>query len=188
MPNKEEVALVPKKRSGRRLERLGRREAPAVWERRASFGQSLRGWREALGLSLRRAAADLSVSYSYLSRLETGDRTPPSLAVLQRIADLYGLDLSDVMKEAGYHAGGLALDPGATALRDRFARLVLHPDLRPAGMDELVIDCVGPLVMMGWIEFALRLEAAVRASAGLSVQGLLAEPVGASGRSSTLIP
>ena len=63
-----------------------------------------------LGPHLRRLRGDTSlrdvrrltgISNSYLSQIERGDRRPgPS--VLKRLASLYGVDLQDLLKRAGY--------------------------------------------------------------------------------------
>ena len=63
-----------------------------------------------LGPLLRRLRGDTSlrdvrrmtgISNSYLSQIERGDRRPgPS--VLKRLASLYGVDLQDLLKRAGY--------------------------------------------------------------------------------------
>lgn len=55
----------------------------------------LREAREANGKSLRGAARELGVDASYLSRVETGERSP-SAGLRQRAESLYGLD-SDVL-------------------------------------------------------------------------------------------
>ena len=57
----------------------------------SGFGVRLRRWRQAKGLSLRAAADRLEVAFSYLQKLETGARArPPSIALLQRTAPVYG--------------------------------------------------------------------------------------------------
>ena len=55
----------------------------------------LREAREANGQSLRGAARELGVDPSYLSRVETGERSP-SVALRERAESLYGID-SDLM-------------------------------------------------------------------------------------------
>ena len=63
-----------------------------------------------LGALLKRLRGDASlrdvrrmtgISNSYLSQIERGDRRPgPS--VLKRLASLYGVDVQDLLKRAGY--------------------------------------------------------------------------------------
>ena len=60
----------------------------------------LREAREAGGRSLRAAARDLGVDASYLSRVETGERSP-SEGLRDRAENLYGLDSDVVALSAG---------------------------------------------------------------------------------------
>jgi transcriptional regulator with XRE-family HTH domain len=92
--------------------------------------------------------------------LETGEKaSPPTLKVLQRIADVYGRDLREIMHEAGFVFETPAeLDAIEESLDARFLRLVTHPALRPMRMDALVIEMIPPLVKRQWIEFAQKLE------------------------------
>lgn len=134
--------------------------AAITWEKRASFGPYLRGLRDAARLSVRAASEQIGVSFSYIAKLETGERpSPPTLKVLQRIANVYGRDLRELMHEAGFRfetpAEIDAMDEGLDA---RFLRLVTHPELRPMRMDALVIEMIPPLVKRQWIEFARKLE------------------------------
>ena len=134
-------------------------EAVGVWEQRDSFGAYLRGVREEHGISLRQASTMLGLSYSYLSKLETGARkAPPSVKALRKIASAYYRDIREVMYEAGFRAETL---PQVANERDsvdaRFHRLVTHPLLRPPRMDKTVEECIPPLVKSMWIDFALKL-------------------------------
>ena len=53
------------------------------------------------GTGLREVGRRTGISNSYLSQIEHGDRRPgPS--VLKRLATLYGVDLQDLLKRAGY--------------------------------------------------------------------------------------
>lgn len=65
---------------------------------------------EEIGPLLRRLRGELSlrditrltgISSSYLSQLERGDRRP-GRSVLKRLADTYNVDLSELLKRAGY--------------------------------------------------------------------------------------
>ena len=134
--------------------------AALTWEARASFGPYLRGLREAARLSLRAASESMGVSFSYLAKLETGEKpTPPTLKVLQRIANVYGRDLRELMHEAGFRFETPAeMDAMVEGLDARFLRLVTHPDLRPMRMDAVVLELIPPLVKRQWIEFARKLE------------------------------
>lgn len=134
--------------------------AEVTWEARASFGPYLRGLRDAARLSLRAASDKAGVSFSYLAKMETGEKTrPPSITVLQRLARFYGRDLREVMHEAGFR---FEMPPEVEAriesLDAQFLRLVTHPELRPMRMDAVVVEMIPPLVKRQWIEFARKLE------------------------------
>jgi transcriptional regulator with XRE-family HTH domain len=141
--------------------------AALTWEARASFGPYLRGLRDASRLSLRAASETMGVSFSYLAKLETGEKpTPPTLKVLQRIANVYGRDLREMMHEAGFRFETSAeMDAVLDSLDARFLRLVTHPALRPMRMDAVVLELIPPLVKRQWIEFARKLETHLMGSA-----------------------
>jgi transcriptional regulator with XRE-family HTH domain len=134
--------------------------AALTWERRTSFGPYLRGLRDAARLSLRAASEEMAVSFSYLAKLETGEKaTPPSLKVLQRIAIFYGRDLRELMHEAGFQfETPPEVDAKVESVDAQFLRLVTHPALRPMRMDAVVMEMIPPLVKRQWIEFARKLE------------------------------
>jgi len=62
------------------------------------FAQALRSHRLTAGLTLREAAALGGVTKGYLSKIEGGTATP-SIAVLSRLAGVYGVSLSDVFTD-----------------------------------------------------------------------------------------
>ncbi len=138
-----------------------------TWEARVSFGPYLRGLRDAARLSLRAASESMAVSFSYLAKLETGEKaTPPTLKVLQRIANVYGRDLREMMHEAGFRfETSSEIDALEESLDARFLRLVTHPALRPMRMDAVVLELIPPLVKRQWIEFARKLETHLMGSA-----------------------
>ena len=134
--------------------------AAVTWDARPSFGPYLRGLRDAARLSLRAASEEMAVSFSYLAKLETGERpTPPTLKVLERIAKAYGRDLREIMHEAGFRFETPSeIDAMEESIDARFLRLVTHPALRPMRMDAIVLELIPPLVKRQWIEFARKLE------------------------------
>ena len=134
--------------------------AAVTWEKRPSFGPYLRGLRDAARLSVRAASEQSGVSFSYIAKLETGERsTSPTLKVLQRLAKVYGRDLREVMHEAGFRFETPAeVDAMEESVDARFLRLVTHPALRPMRMDAVVMELIPPLVKRQWIEFARKLE------------------------------
>lgn len=130
------------------------------WRAREQFGDYLRAVRERLGFSLREAAQLLGLSYSYVSKIETGAReNPPSMRVLQTFADRYLLDIREVLYEAGMRPDVYG---GADEIKEdrdaRFHRLVSHPRLRPAGMNKTVEACLSPLVKEMVIDLAFKIQ------------------------------
>lgn len=96
------------------------------------------------------------------------------MSLMQRIATFYCRNVSEVMREAGFH---FDMDPEAGAQLDlvdaQFRRLVLDPALRPVRMNPAAVDFIPDLVKRQWLDFAQRLEAMLKADGGLSVAGLL---------------
>ena len=62
---------------------------------RKAHGPAIRGIREALGISLRTCAKDVSLSPGYLSRIEAGDRQPTD-NVIGRIAQRLGVTVDQI--------------------------------------------------------------------------------------------
>lgn len=157
MPTRSPTELVLKNAPPDGTGRTG--VAAITWEARPSFGPYLRALREAARLSLRAASDEIGVSFSYLAKMETGERpNPPTLKVLQRVAKVYGRDLRELMHEAGFRFETPSeVDTLDDDLDARFARLVTHPMLRPMRMDPVVMELIPPLVKRQWIEFARKL-------------------------------
>ncbi|NMM52035.1 helix-turn-helix domain-containing protein [Paenibacillus aquistagni] len=59
--------------------------------------QSLRG-----RMTLREAAEMIGISHTYLSNLEKGDKTKPSIETLKKIAEAYNYPYATLLIEAGY--------------------------------------------------------------------------------------
>lgn len=156
-------------------------DAAFYWRYKADFGNWLRQAREARGLTLRAAAAELDFSFTKLQKLEVSGRNKaPSLSLLQRFATLYGRPLGEVLEAAGVE---VALPPDVYAevnRDDAFAALVLHPALRPMRMDAAWLDSFSSVHKQQWVEFALRLESHL-AAGGASVSELLRRGVGGGG-------
>lgn len=64
------------------------------------FGEAVRYWRGEAGLSLRAAATELGISYTYLSKIEHGHMEPPSADVLEAIAKVYDVPRHEVFLRA----------------------------------------------------------------------------------------
>lgn len=66
------------------------------------FGDYIRKRRQEKDLGLREAAGKMDVSPSYLSRLESGDEpNPPSAKVIEKMAEILGEDMKNLMRLAG---------------------------------------------------------------------------------------
>lgn len=133
-------------------------DASFVWSPSAGFPAYLRRVREAAGISMRQAAPALGVSYAWLARIETGGYArPPSLQRLHAMAELYRVDPREMLHEAGVR---IALPPGldtGPSLDERFEAVVLHPELRPALLDQAALAYVPHRVKRQWLEFARKL-------------------------------
>lgn len=136
-----------------------------------TFGPYLRKLREAHGMSLRDAAARLGLTFSKLQKMERGTRFRiPELAFLFRIATLYAVSTSEVFAEAGIEQRSADI-VGETAVDRSFMALVLHPDLRPLGMDAHWCQSFSHLQKRQIVEFALSAEQAVLG--GLSIRTIV---------------
>lgn len=131
-----------------------------VWRFSADFGPWLRARRERLGLPLRVAADEIQTSFTRLQKLETNGRVrAPSLELLQRIANLYGLDPEEVLLRAGFKMEVPEDLRDAMRCEDAFEALALHPDLRPNCMDERWVEAFSRMQKAQWVQFARKLEA-----------------------------
>lgn len=138
-------------------------------EHNPGFGPYLRKLREERGLSLRDAADQLGITFAKLQKMETGGRFRiDSLALLADIADVYVRPREEVLEAAGIRV----LQPAAVTDEfdddSAFARLVLHPALRPLRMDERWTDAFSTLQKKQWVEFAKRLEAFFHAGGSIA--------------------
>ena len=62
------------------------------------FGEKLRTLRQRRDLTLRQLATVLEVSNGYISRMETGNKTP-NVAMLVKIANFFNVDLNQLVKD-----------------------------------------------------------------------------------------
>lgn len=74
------------------------------------FGEYLRKLREDRGLTLRQVEETAKVSNAYLSQVERGERNIPNFNVLKRLAEAYGVEVSDLTKAAEEEAKGSKVD------------------------------------------------------------------------------
>jgi transcriptional regulator with XRE-family HTH domain len=132
-----------------RLVGARRREAKLVWLDAPGFGDWICKKREGLNLSLRRAGERIGVSHSYLAVIEQdGGQRPLALDLYKRMAETYDLDEREVLDRAGFRYA--VVEEVAERLRDleaeRFARLMLHEDLRPGDFTEKHLELFPPVV------------------------------------------
>lgn len=66
---------------------------------RSRLGERIRASREAMGMSLADLEASCGVTKGYLSQLERGEATNPSLEAVQKIAAGLGVRLSELLGE-----------------------------------------------------------------------------------------
>ena len=118
-----------------RLVGARKRDVKRVWLDTSGFGDYLRKKREGLNLSLRKAGERIGISHTYLAMIEQdGGQRPLPMEMFDRIAETYDLDAREVLDRAGYRYA--VVEEVAERLRDleadRFERLMLHPDIKPA--------------------------------------------------------
>jgi transcriptional regulator with XRE-family HTH domain len=61
-----------------------------------SIGQTLRRLREKKQIGIKTVGKALDISYSYISKVENGHRTP-SPELVERLSNLYGADADDLL-------------------------------------------------------------------------------------------
>jgi len=64
--------------------------------KRNNLGEALRQLREAKGLGIKTVGRELDVSYSYLSKVENGHKSP-STELVQKLAQLYSVDPEEML-------------------------------------------------------------------------------------------
>ncbi len=68
----------------------------------SGIGDHLKRVRQAMGLSLRAASGQASITNGYLSQIESGVIKQPSTKVLHDLSTAYGLDYADLLGRAGH--------------------------------------------------------------------------------------
>ncbi|MDR3598713.1 helix-turn-helix transcriptional regulator [Clostridium sp.] len=63
-----------------------------------AFGKNLHQLRTNRGLSLKDVEHELGLSASYIHRLESGNRSNPSIGVLKMLSDFYGVNSSILLE------------------------------------------------------------------------------------------
>jgi|SRR5579875_1690131 len=75
-------------------------------ERPETLGEYVRQKREEAGLSQRQLAQEAGVSFSNISRLESGFHAAPSPGLLKNIADVLDIDLAELLGYLGIDVAG----------------------------------------------------------------------------------
>ncbi len=65
-----------------------------------SFGGYLRNLRKERGLTLRDVERKVKISNAYLSQIERGERNIPTLKVLSKLSEAYGVSFADLVEKA----------------------------------------------------------------------------------------
>ena len=91
-------------------------------EQPETLGEYVRQKREEAGLSQRQLAQEAGVSFSNISRLESGFHMSPSPGLLKNIADVLDIDLAGLLAYLGIEVSG----PGS--LNDYLRRDYALPD------------------------------------------------------------
>ena len=150
-----------------------------TWRFRSDFAPWLRELRARHGLTLKVIAARAGITHTRLHKLETGGRVrAPSLALLARLAEIYGCDTDELLSRAGYRVELPQDLRDALRCDEAFAAVVMHPSLRPTAMDERWLESYSRMQKAQWVEFARKLEAHVR-EGGPAVSEILDESRGA---------
>ena len=133
-------------------------EGAYVWNKNPEFPAYLRQVREKSGISIRQAAPALGISVPYLSRLETaGAAKAPDMRRLCAMADLYGIDRREMLRNAGMKIDLPRDLPLADRTDEQFARMLLDPALKPPLLNEEVLHFVAPRLKAQLIQWALHL-------------------------------
>ncbi len=138
-------------------------EVAVFWDSTADFGAYLKGVRERKGWTTRAAAERFGVSQAYITKLENADRKrAPGTDIIHKIADVYGLDVREVMHEAGYRYDippSLDLKVG---IDEAFRKLLNDPRFRPSGFHPDEEQFLSPLVKQQFVDLALNVARIVR--------------------------
>lgn len=68
------------------------------------FGSYIRHLRERLGYSLKEVGELTGISPSYINRIEQGQRKAPSYPIIEKLAEAYKVDVTELLKIAGINS------------------------------------------------------------------------------------
>ena len=141
---------------------LTRHDVPVFWDRDSDFGGYLKTVRERKGWTTRDAAARFGVSQAYISKLENQVRKQaPGEDLIGRVAEVYGLDVREVMHEAGYRFDIPRSLELKVSVDEAFRRLLNEPRFRPAGFQPDDERFFAPIVKQQIVDLALNVARAV---------------------------
>jgi len=89
-----------------------------------SFGSVIRNRRTALGISLNDLAERLEISPAYWSRIERDHENPPRDELIERAADILGVQMDELFVEAQRLPPDMRKDMGRVVLAYRRLRFV----------------------------------------------------------------
>ena len=75
-----------------------------------SFGEFLRALRESRNLTLRQVEELVRVSNAYLSQIERGERGIPNLKILKKLAEAYGVSVTELVDAAERETQGIPVE------------------------------------------------------------------------------
>ena len=151
---------------------------PTYWDPTSDFAGYVRSLREQRGWTTRDAALRFGKSQAYVSRLEHLDRhRAPGMDVVRLIADVYAIDLREVLHRAGYR---FELPPSFADALDAeraFEKLVGDPRFVPPGYQPEYAKLLAPEVKRYLVHVAIRSARATRAG-DLDVEAWLGRSTG----------
>ncbi|MBK7756607.1 MAG: transcriptional regulator [Deltaproteobacteria bacterium] len=148
-------------------------QVAVFWDKAAEFGTYLRSVRERKGWTTREAAAQFGVSQAYISKLENQPRKQaPGEDLIHRVAEVYGLDVREVMHEAGYRFDIPRSLELQVSVDEAFRRLLNDPRFRPSGFQPDDERFFAPIVKQQIVDLVLNVARAARED-GVDVEAWL---------------
>ena len=147
------------------------------------LGWFLRSVRERLGFTVRDVHQGTGLSTGHISRTENGaGKGPPSLRILKKFADFYGVGTDSLLLISGISPpdDDPRISADAFDFDAAFTSLVLHPSLKPDGLEPIDLQWISSATRRHWMEFARKLEKAV-AEGTVDVEALLGSQGGGEG-------
>lgn len=142
---------------------VGGARVPAFWDEGSDFSGYLRMLRGDRGWTTRRVAEKLNVSQAYVSKIENIERKrPPNMDLVRKIADIYGIDLADVMHAAGYRFDVPPSVELKINTRKVFNRIMNDDRFKPSGFPIDDSRYLSPFVQSMLVDVAISVARQVR--------------------------